>query len=269
MMHPVASPRDADARRRPRRLRRWARPRSRATRWASIRASAGTSSSTATSPAPGRSTATSCPTPRAWTACSGWSPRWSSRTPRPPPRSRTRARPRSLRHPVDGGMNAPDVASAPSADRDPALRATPRRTMLLATDLTPTSLVAETRRSDWRVELQAVLLVVSVIDPRSLRGPRGDFIQRMDQARVALQPARARAAGPCRRRRRRRAPPHREGEPAESVLEAAAAESVSMIVVGSHGRRGVDRLVLGSVSDQVVREAGVPVVVARGRSTAT
>jgi nucleotide-binding universal stress UspA family protein len=40
-----------------------------------------------------------------------------------------------------------------------------------------------------------------------------------------------------------------------------------MIVVGSHGRRGVDRLVLGSVSDRVVREASVPVVVARALPT--
>ena len=166
-------------------------------------------------------------------------------------------------------MNAPDVASAPSADRDPALRATPRRTILLATDLTPTSLVAETEAIGLARDLQAALLVVSVIDPRSLRGPRGDFIQRMDQARVALQlrarglQDRAAAAGVAVRLL------IWEGQPAESVLEAAAAESVSMIVVGSHGRRGVDRLVLGSVSDQVVREAGVPVVVARGRPTAT
>lgn len=140
-----------------------------------------------------------------------------------------------------------------------------RRTLLLATDLTPASAVAEAEAIALARDLRAQLLMVSVIDPRTLRGPRGDFIRRMDQARAELQlrardlQDRARAAGV----------PSRlliwEGEPAESVLEAAMAESVSMIVVGSHGRRGVDRLVLGSVSDRIVREAQVPVVVARMR----
>ena len=59
-----------------------------------------------------------------------------------------------------------------------------------------------------------------------------------------------------------------EGEPAECVLEAAAAESATFIVVGSHGRHGVDRLVAGSVSDRIVRDSPVPVVVARRRSFA-
>jgi nucleotide-binding universal stress UspA family protein len=46
-------------------------------------------------------------------------------------------------------------------------------------------------------------------------------------------------------------------------VEAAIAEGVDLIVVGSHQRRGVDRLVMGSVSEQVVRTSPVPVVVAR------
>ena len=144
---------------------------------------------------------------------------------------------------------------------------TARRTILLATDLTPTSLVAETEAIGLARDLHAELLIVSVIDPRSLRGPRGDYIQRIDQARQDLQ---ARARGLQDRASMVGVAVRLliwEGEPAESVLEAAAAESVSMIVVGSHGRRGVDRLVLGSVSDRVVREASVPVVVARALPT--
>ena len=144
---------------------------------------------------------------------------------------------------------------------------TGRRTILIATDLTPTSLVAETEAIALARDLHAELLIVSVIDPRSLRGPHGDYVQRIDQARQDLQ---ARARGLQDRASMVGVEVRLliwEGEPAESVLEAAAAESVSMIVVGSHGRRGVDRLVLGSVSDQVVREATVPVVVARARPT--
>ena len=37
------------------------------------------------------------------------------------------------------------------------------------------------------------------------------------------------------------------------------------IVVGSHGRTGIAHLVLGSVAEEVVREAKVPVLVVKGR----
>ena len=52
-----------------------------------------------------------------------------------------------------------------------------------------------------------------------------------------------------------------EGPTADSVLAAAKAERVDLIVVGSHCRGGVERLLLGSVSDHVVRHARVPVMV--------
>ena len=44
------------------------------------------------------------------------------------------------------------------------------------------------------------------------------------------------------------------------------AESVDLIVLGSHGRHGVNRSIFGSVSDHVVRHAPCPVVVVRGPS---
>src|SRR2546422_1030776 len=52
-----------------------------------------------------------------------------------------------------------------------------------------------------------------------------------------------------------------EGDPGDAILEAARAESADMIVLGSHGRGPIGRLLLGSVSQHVVRHATVPVVV--------
>jgi nucleotide-binding universal stress UspA family protein len=49
----------------------------------------------------------------------------------------------------------------------------------------------------------------------------------------------------------------------EAILQAAARESADLIVVGSHGRTGIPRLLLGSVAAKVVSMSPVPVLVAR------
>jgi nucleotide-binding universal stress UspA family protein len=54
-----------------------------------------------------------------------------------------------------------------------------------------------------------------------------------------------------------------EGEPAAAILAAAASEGADVIVIGTHGRSGVGRMLLGSTSDDVIRNADVPVLVVR------
>ena len=54
-----------------------------------------------------------------------------------------------------------------------------------------------------------------------------------------------------------------EGEPGEAILAAAASEEADVIVVGTAGRGGVGRMLGGSTSDHVVRNATVPVLVVR------
>jgi nucleotide-binding universal stress UspA family protein len=56
-----------------------------------------------------------------------------------------------------------------------------------------------------------------------------------------------------------------EGKPASAVLEAAAQNHASVIVVGSHGRRGLRRFFLGSVAESIVRRSEIPVLVVRNR----
>jgi nucleotide-binding universal stress UspA family protein len=151
---------------------------------------------------------------------------------------------------------AANAASAP-AER------TGIRTILLATDLSSASANAEELAFELATRLHGALLLVSVIDPRGLWLPTGGYRQRMDQARDARQIA---AQGIVDRARREGVPVRTliwEGDPGEAIVEAAIAEDVDLIVVGSHQRRGMDRLVMGSVSEQVVRTSPVPVVVAR------
>jgi nucleotide-binding universal stress UspA family protein len=54
-----------------------------------------------------------------------------------------------------------------------------------------------------------------------------------------------------------------EGKVDESILESARAKRADLIVMGTHGRRGLRRLFVGSVAESVVRAAAVPVAVVR------
>ena len=54
------------------------------------------------------------------------------------------------------------------------------------------------------------------------------------------------------------------GEPARTIVRYADDHDVDGIVIGSHGRDGIARYLLGSVAETVVRRAGVPVTVVRG-----
>ena len=52
-----------------------------------------------------------------------------------------------------------------------------------------------------------------------------------------------------------------EGFAADSILAFAEAQKTDLIVMGTHGRQGVDRLMLGSVTEGVMRKASCPVLV--------
>jgi nucleotide-binding universal stress UspA family protein len=56
----------------------------------------------------------------------------------------------------------------------------------------------------------------------------------------------------------------RKGPPWSEVVSAAADEGADLIVVGTHGRRGLPRWLLGSVAERIVRLAPVPVVAVPG-----
>jgi nucleotide-binding universal stress UspA family protein len=54
-----------------------------------------------------------------------------------------------------------------------------------------------------------------------------------------------------------------EGPPASRILEAATQEAAALLIVGTHGRTGLERIVLGSVADRMVRQATCPVLTVR------
>lgn len=54
-----------------------------------------------------------------------------------------------------------------------------------------------------------------------------------------------------------------EGHPSNEIIDFAENNSVDLIVMGTHGKSGIDRFLLGSVAEKVVRNSKIPVMVVR------
>ena len=54
-----------------------------------------------------------------------------------------------------------------------------------------------------------------------------------------------------------------QGDPAATIVETARNDSADLIVMGTHGRSGLEHLALGSVAEKVVRHAPCPVLTVR------
>jgi nucleotide-binding universal stress UspA family protein len=55
------------------------------------------------------------------------------------------------------------------------------------------------------------------------------------------------------------------GDPAQQIVRAARAKRADLIVLGTHGRTGLNRFFVGSVAQRVIASASCPVVTVRGK----
>lgn len=133
--------------------------------------------------------------------------------------------------------------------------------LLLATDLSSASEHAALEAIRMAAESGAQLLVLSVIDPGRLRLPGGRFLRRVDQERARIETGVQKLVRRAQEAGARATFLVWEGDPAEAILAASEAESVDVIVLGSHGRGPLGRFVLGSISAQVSEQAHCQVVV--------
>lgn len=54
-----------------------------------------------------------------------------------------------------------------------------------------------------------------------------------------------------------------KGHPAEEILKLAKEKAADLIVMGSLGRSGIEKILLGSVADKVIRNSSIPVLIVR------
>jgi nucleotide-binding universal stress UspA family protein len=55
-----------------------------------------------------------------------------------------------------------------------------------------------------------------------------------------------------------------EGHPTEEISAYVKDHAIDLIVIGTRGRKGLDRLLIGNVTDKIIRTARVPVLVVHG-----
>jgi nucleotide-binding universal stress UspA family protein len=139
--------------------------------------------------------------------------------------------------------------------------------ILVASDFSDTARVAADWAADFARALGAKLVVVHVFDMPVVGLPDAAFIvDAKTAARLSEQAQRGLDAEIARLRELGAEVETgllRQGDARDVIPKAAESTGAGLVVVGSHGRRGLSRALLGSAAESIVRTSNVPVVVVR------
>ncbi|MGB7218264.1 MAG: universal stress protein [Vicinamibacterales bacterium] len=144
------------------------------------------------------------------------------------------------------------------------------RHVLCASDFSTASRHAFATAVTMAQSLDAKLTIIHVIAPIIATAPEQyvdavtlDQLSKQERQWGAEQleklAARARKAGV------RAATLLRDGDPSEQILRASRSTKADIVVLGTHGRRGLSKLILGSVAARLVATALCPVVTVRSK----
>jgi nucleotide-binding universal stress UspA family protein len=142
--------------------------------------------------------------------------------------------------------------------------------VIVAIDFSPSSRSALDYATLLAATLGASMEVVHVREPPGYVGPdtmallpiaagQPGFEQTRGEVQRELEGALARAPS----RPARHSVRIESGEPSDAILQVAADSGADLIVMGTHGRSGLARALLGSVAESVLRRAACPVLTIR------
>jgi nucleotide-binding universal stress UspA family protein len=169
----------------------------------------------------------------------------------------------------DGGLSerpeVPDDGRAEASDEEPM---TTIHRILCATDLSATSEPAWDEAKLLGRLFNAEILLLHVVAPPPVFPAEGYFPPQLYEelvgsARRDAQDRFDRLLGSVAGSGLKIRICLEEGPPAQRILEVVTQEAADLLVVGTHGRTGLERIVLGSVADRMVRQATCPVLTAR------
>jgi len=121
--------------------------------------------------------------------------------------------------------------------------------VLIAADDSPFSAAAWQEALSITQRMESHLTAIAVAASGGEVKAANQVVQRME-AEARLRGVPLETAVPC-------------GRPFEAILEVAQAKKVNLIVLGSHGRTGLRRLLLGSTAERVIGQAPCPVLVVK------
>jgi nucleotide-binding universal stress UspA family protein/uncharacterized membrane protein YfcA len=127
-----------------------------------------------------------------------------------------------------------------------------RKRIVLATDGSRHSDMAAVVAGELAKKCALPISVVSVLRPQFDETRRAEGRAAMERVKAALQAEGTAVEGAV-----------LEGDPAAQITEFAQACGADLIVLGSHGRTGLGRLLVGSVSERVIGQATCPVMVVK------
>ena len=140
--------------------------------------------------------------------------------------------------------------------------------ILVPVDGSPTSMQAVAKAAGLAKAFGSALTAIYVIDPYPFTGVGTDFAYGQAQyleaataeANEAIKAAREQLEAAGLKVQTRVVEAHTAWR---GILETATAIDADLVVMGSHGRRGLEKLVLGSVAQRVLAHATLPVLVVR------
>ena len=141
------------------------------------------------------------------------------------------------------------------------------RTIIVPIDFSPSAEDAKNWAIDLARRYSASLIVAHVVEPIPWPvSPDGLMLTPTDAAaspRRELDAALAEACAAIQRLGVPAQPALLDGKPASEIAAFARRADADLIVMGTHGRRGVSHALLGSVAEKVVRTAPCPVLTVR------
>lgn len=127
--------------------------------------------------------------------------------------------------------------------------------ILVATDFGTSSVRAVHFAAELAARLEAHLTVLHVVQTVAASQPERGAQRELDGFLEDLANGPTHAQGVI-----------RVGDPAREIVAYAHETCCDLVVVGTHGRSGLSRLLLGSVAERVVRTSHVPVLSVRGEA---
>ncbi|PLX95096.1 MAG: universal stress protein [Desulfuromonas sp.] len=141
------------------------------------------------------------------------------------------------------------------------------RTILFATDFSQGAISAFEKALSLSLSLKAKLLVLHVIsEPVDLRGfyvphisfekLEQEFAEGAERMMAAFVKEHLEGVGDCETI-------VSPGLPHDEIIKTAKAKEADVIVLGTHGRTGLDHVLFGSTAEKVVRKSPIPVLTVR------